>query len=199
MDTACIDSLPLIKEKVDRMIAEEMKNVPQDIKINIPKLDVIFKNNQLLRKEYTRIKSGKPMTPFDIERYKLTAPSGADLENPEAWKRAADNAAAQLEHQDIRLTNLEILNSYGTNSWKSYNQYLESLLKYYESQLEKIKEESTHINKARKYEQIEAGVKLSELETQWADYVTKNAQIKLAIAALEAEIEHLRNKSEQHD
>lgn len=31
---------------------------------------------------------------------------------------------AQLEHQAVRIENLELMSQYGTNAWKVYNEYV---------------------------------------------------------------------------
>lgn len=31
---------------------------------------------------------------------------------------------AQLEHQAVRIENLELMSQYGTNAWKFYNEYV---------------------------------------------------------------------------
>lgn len=35
---------------------------------------------------------------------------------------------AQLEHQAVRIENLELMSKYGTNAWKVYNEYVTAAL-----------------------------------------------------------------------
>ncbi|KAJ2470366.1 hypothetical protein EV174_006123, partial [Coemansia sp. RSA 2320] len=177
MDThgADIDSLPYIdkeydspevREKVLSLIQEEMGRMPPP---PVPRSAALFKNNELLRKEYERVKLGRPLPQFDIERYKLETPKEADSGNVEVWKRASDNAASQLEHQSIRLANLELLQHFGANAWKLNNYQKEQLLSSVEKATSRYKEEGVNVNKVRKYEQTEAGIKLAGLESRWSE------------------------------
>lgn len=76
------------------------------------------------------------MPPVDASRYRLDPPSAAHKADPAAWKSAVDNAHSQLEHQGLRILNLELLLKYGPNSWRAQNQGLDALGKRLEQQLE---------------------------------------------------------------
>ncbi|KAJ1955110.1 hypothetical protein GGI12_005636, partial [Dipsacomyces acuminosporus] len=91
---------PAVREKVMAAIQEEMGRMSPPM---MPKSTTLFKGNEILRKEYERVRAGRSLPPFDIERYKLEPPSGDDESNVDAWQQASSNAAAQLEHQSIRL------------------------------------------------------------------------------------------------
>ncbi|KAJ2496473.1 hypothetical protein IWW47_003791 [Coemansia sp. RSA 2052] len=177
---------PAVREQVLLMIQEEMARMSPPA---IPRSTSLFKNNELLRKEYERIKAGRPMPPFDIERYKLEAP--AETAGVDAWKRASDNAASQLEHQNIRQVNLELLQHFGANAWKLGNYQKEKLLEHVERAAAKHAQEGVDLNKARKYEQTEAGVKLSDLESRWSEGVRQCIEIQAANCELSAEIKRL--------
>ncbi|KAI8319019.1 breast carcinoma amplified sequence 2 [Martensiomyces pterosporus] len=197
MDTqgVALDSLPYIdneyddpavREKVMASIQEEMGRISPPL---MPKSTSLFKHNEILRKEYERVRAGRQLPPFDIERYKLEAPSGEDESDPEAWRLAAGNAASQLEHQNTRLVNLELLQQFGANVWKLSNYQKEGLLRSIEAATQKYQEEGVHINKARKYEQTEAGVRLRDLESRWSEGVRKCVEIQAASSGLQAEID----------
>ncbi|KAJ2525875.1 Pre-mRNA-splicing factor SPF27, partial [Coemansia sp. RSA 1933] len=118
-----IESLPYIDKDYDepatrqtvlQMVQDEMSTMaPPELPRDSTSL---FKGKEILRKEYERVRSGTPLPAFDVSRYKLEPPSGSCAENVDEWKRACDNAAAQLEHQDIRLVNLELLQQFGANA-----------------------------------------------------------------------------------
>ncbi|KAJ2234499.1 hypothetical protein H4R99_003128 [Coemansia sp. RSA 1722] len=191
--TPTLDSLPYIdkeyddpavREQVLSLIQEEMGRMSPPA---IPKSASLFKSSELLRKEYERVRSGRPMPAFDIERYKLEAP--ADPDSEEAWRGAAENAGAQLEHQGIRLVNLELLQQFGANAWKLNNYQKQGLLDSIEEATKKCKDEGVHLNKARKYEQMEARIKLQDLESRWSDGVRQCIEIQAANAQLRSEIE----------
>ncbi|KAJ1718765.1 hypothetical protein LPJ61_006482, partial [Coemansia biformis] len=159
-----------------------------------PKNPALFKNNALLRKEYERVRAGQALPQFDIERYKLEAPSGADAECVDAWKRAADNAASQLEHQGMRLENLELLQNFGANAWKLSNYQKECLLRSIEAATQRCRDEGAHVNKARKYEQTEAGVRLRDLESRWSEGVRQCIEVQMASSQLQHDIERLEGQ-----
>ncbi|ORX65605.1 breast carcinoma amplified sequence 2 [Linderina pennispora] len=193
--SAAIDSLPYIdkeyddpsmRDQVSSLIQKEMGRMSPPL---LPKSTTLFKNNDLLRKEYERVRAGKPLPEFDIERYKLEAPEDSD--NVGIWRSAADNAAAQLEHQNIRLVNLELLQQFGANAWKLSNYQKEGLLRNIEKATDRHRDEGVNVNKARKYEQTEAGIKLRDIEERWTEGVKKCIDIQVASSELKGEIAQL--------
>ncbi|KAJ2079618.1 hypothetical protein H4R24_003659 [Coemansia sp. RSA 988] len=198
---AILDSLPYIdkeyddqatRERVLELIQEEMGRLSPPL---MPKGTSMFKNNMILRKEYERVRSGNALPPFDIDRYKLEAPSGPDVaEDVDVWKRAADNAASQLEHQSMRMENLELLQNFGANAWKLSNYQKECLLANIEGSTRRYEEEGMHLNKERKYEQTEAGVKLRDLKECWFEGVRKCIEIQVANSQLHHEIASLEDQ-----
>ncbi|KAJ2040627.1 hypothetical protein GGI01_001078 [Coemansia sp. RSA 376] len=193
---ADLDSLPYIDKEYDdpairsqvlEMIQEEMGRMSPPA---IPRSTSLFKNSELLRKEYERVKSGRPLPPFDIDRYKLEAPKEANIDE---WQWASDNAASQLEHQSIRLVNLELLQQFGANAWKLSNFQKERMLAVIENATDGYKRTGVDLNKARKYEQVEAGVKLRDLESRWEEGVRQCIEIQVANCQLLAEISKLEH------
>ncbi|KAI9506650.1 hypothetical protein GGI25_006095 [Coemansia spiralis] len=203
-----LDSLPYIDKEYDepetrdqvlQMIQNEMGSMSPPM---LPKdSSSLFKSKEILRKEYERVRAGKPLPEFEVSRYKLEAPSDdGDAQNVDAWRRACDNAASQLEHQSIRLVNLELLQNYGSNAWKLSNYQRERMLESIERATKKYKEEGIQINKARKYEQTEASIKLRELEDRWSESVRQCIEIQMASGQLKAEIEEIEQSlAEQQD
>lgn len=57
-------------------------------------------------------------------RYELPAPSSGQKNDITAWQECVNNSMAQLEHQAVRIENLELMSQYGTNAWKVYNEYV---------------------------------------------------------------------------
>ncbi|KAJ2449777.1 hypothetical protein EV183_004693 [Coemansia sp. RSA 2336] len=196
-----IDSLPYIDHEYDDsaarelvlgLIQEEMKQMTLPA---VPKSTPMFRSSEILRKEYERVRSGKALPAFDKDRYnKLVGPDNEHDE--EAWKQAADNAASQLEHQEIRAENLELLQNFGANAWKLSNYQKEQLVQGIEAAAKRYREEGTHINKARKYEQTEAGVRLQSLEERWFEGVQRCIEIQVASGQLRQEIVRLEQQLE---
>ena len=54
---------------------------------------------------------------------------GFARDDPEAWEAAVNNAKAQLEHQTLRIQNLELMLKYGPNQWRAHNASLEAAIK----------------------------------------------------------------------
>lgn len=61
---------------------------------------------------------------FSLWRYELPAPSSGQKNDITAWQECVNNSMAQLEHQAVRIENLELMSQYGTNAWKVYNEYV---------------------------------------------------------------------------
>ncbi len=53
------------------------------------------------------------MPPLDTTRYMLNPPGQARRNDVGEWKRSLDNASSQLEHQYLRILNLELMLKYG--------------------------------------------------------------------------------------
>ncbi|OPL20931.1 hypothetical protein AM593_01136, partial [Mytilus galloprovincialis] len=79
-----------------------------------------------------------------------------------AWNEAVENSQAQLEHQSLRILNLELLSEYGSNAWKSYNTMVEQATK----QLQELRKKIQEINWQRKNEQTQAGGKKIKVENE---------------------------------
>lgn len=61
---------------------------------------------------------------FSLWRYELPAPSAGQKNDISAWQECVNNSMAQLEHQAVRIENLELMSQFGTNAWKVYNEYV---------------------------------------------------------------------------
>ena len=59
------------------------------------------------------------MPRLDMSRYMVASPK--DASDTSAWMRAVDNAAAQQEHQSLRVLNLELQCKYGPRVWSAMN------------------------------------------------------------------------------
>ena len=113
----------------------------------------------------------------------------------------------------IRLNNVALLQTYGSNAWKIQNFLLESTAKELEKELEAMTDKTTEVNRARKQFQVsflkmaslhslntqfnvknKLGAQLTSLETRWTELISNILQIELANTALEAEISELSRK-----
>lgn len=126
-----------------------------DITQRLPsELPALFSSSDFLRSELERVSSGAkpaPGTGLDVQRYSLPAPpSNAPLES---WKKALDNAGSQLEHQQLRLSNLELMQKYGSNAWRVANFLVEKEIERLEKQTEEVKLRTEELNRERKARQ----------------------------------------------
>ncbi|KAG0002538.1 hypothetical protein BGZ80_003939 [Entomortierella chlamydospora] len=209
---------PGVRTLVDKLIASEMKRMPKprDPATLFPDIE-LFKDNELMQQELDRVRRGKPMEPkLDLSRYQLEIPTVADTttssssETPESsepitpsaseelpegrvlWLKALDNANAQLEHQNQRIMNLELVQKFGGNAWNIHNYQMEYDLSLLRKAVDDTKAEVIELNKLRKRDQLEAAESLQRLEAKWAEMISATLQVEVASASLEAELEQLK-------
>jgi pre-mRNA-splicing factor SPF27 len=114
---------------------------------------------------------------LDLSRYQLDPPTSnnstsnnttangstetitpsASEELPEGralWLKALDNANAQLEHQNQRVLNLELVQKFGGNAWNIHNYQLEYDVSLLRKAVDEKKAEIMELNKLRKRDQV---------------------------------------------
>ncbi|KAF9115920.1 hypothetical protein BGX27_005802 [Mortierella sp. AM989] len=209
---------PGVRTLVDKLIASETKRMPKprDPATLFPDIE-LFKENEMIQQELDRVRRGKPMEPkLDLSRYQLETPTATDTttssslssttttdsitpsaseELPEGrilWLKALDNANAQLEHQNQRIMNLELVQKFGGNAWNIHNYQMEYELSLLRKAVDEKKAEVTELNKLRKRDQLEAAESLQRLEAKWAEMISSTLQVEVASASLEAELEQLK-------
>ncbi|KZT43939.1 breast carcinoma amplified sequence 2 [Sistotremastrum suecicum HHB10207 ss-3] len=190
-----LENHPNLKELVEK----EFRREPKPPNVLHPKLQPAlapFENHPLLKTELDRAEANQPIPPLDMHRYQLPVPSGPNA-TEEEWTSALQNARAQLEHQQLRQTNIALLQNYGANSWKVHNYLLEAEVNIIEKEAEKLQEAVTDVNRERKNNQTLLGNQLTALETRWTELISEVLQIELANVALEAEIEQLEARESE--
>jgi len=197
---APIDALPYVdpyneamKRQVDDLVQAEMRRfVPPNYLAQLPAPPVANFQGLLLEHEFQRMAAGQQIQRLDISRYKVEPPPQSKRNDPDAWEQAIANAQAQLEHQYLRLTNLELLNNYGGNMWRMHNAQVEETQRNIAKILEQYKKEIEDTNRQRKIEQEAAGLKIKTLTNKWEELVYKNFEIENACIQLEQDVERLR-------
>ena len=141
----------------------------------------------LIGADVARAASGTPLPPPDASRFRLEPPSGAAAEDVGAWAAAVANAKAQLEHQALRIQNLELLTKYGASAWLAHTRAADAALAAGKAQLAALEAATAELHKTRKVQQQAAGAELAAVERQWRAAVAKCAEIEAACVALEAQ------------
>ena len=142
-----------------------------------------------MKNEFERMQNRLPMEMLNMKRYELPSPSGGKLTDVTSWNECVENSYAQLEHQATRIINLELMNKYGAEGWKTYNTVLSQMMQSAQKQLQELRKQIQEVNWQRKSGQIDAGEKLRILESNWVGLVSKNYEIERACVQLESEIQ----------
>jgi pre-mRNA-splicing factor SPF27 len=147
-----------LRDRLEQEIADELAQMTNEDKealsTRLPaELPPLFSDNAFLAAEIKRLQSkAKAKGGLDSVRYTLPVPpASAPLE---AWNKATNNAASQLEHQKIRLGNLELLNKYGANAWRTNNFLLEKEIERLQRRKEEIVKQTEDLNRSRKANQV---------------------------------------------
>uniref|UniRef100_A0A452S4L2 Pre-mRNA-splicing factor SPF27 n=1 Tax=Ursus americanus TaxID=9643 RepID=A0A452S4L2_URSAM len=108
--------------------------------------------------------------------------------------KCVNNSMAQLEHQAVRIENLELMSQHGCNAWKVYNENLVHMIEHAQKELQKLRKHIQDLNWQRKNMQLTAGSKLREMESTWVSLVSKNYEIERTIVQLENEIFQMKQQ-----
>ena len=152
----------------------------------------------LMKTELDRVGSRMPMDTLSMKRCELPTPPVGKMTDVAAWNECVDNSLAQLEHQRTRIANLELMQEFGNEAWKSSNEVLQDLVNRLQKQLKDLKKEIQEVNWSRKNKQTQVGDKLRNLETQWVGLVSKNYEIEQAIVSMELTLPPEQRRQSKH-
>uniref|UniRef100_K3WC95 Pre-mRNA-splicing factor SPF27 n=1 Tax=Globisporangium ultimum (strain ATCC 200006 / CBS 805.95 / DAOM BR144) TaxID=431595 RepID=K3WC95_GLOUD len=198
-----IDSLGYVDTELDdshtrsvvqQLIRAEMtKFAPstQDYLAFLPDYTPEFRDHPRLQSEYKRVKASIPLDAIDMNRYQVRAPTGKLENDVAAWEASINQLKVQLEHQNNRVTNLELQQAYGTKLWKVKAAVLDGLNAQYAHVVQETKAASEAINVKRKQDQVLNATKLQSYRRKYLDLLDKNDSIK---RACDAEERRLRKK-----
>ena len=145
---------------------------------------------EVMKNEFERLSARQPMELLSMRRYELPTPPSGQRNDITAWEECVKNSQAQLQHQEVRIENLELMLEHGCNAWRVYNDQLVALLQDAQKKLQEIKKKIQDVNWERKTKQIQAGEKLRDLEANWVNLVSKNYEIEEAILKMKMQLAH---------
>ena len=139
-----IDALPYAdvlpegwRETSDQLVQEEMRRMtkrPKDYLAEIaPAKEIDWSKCPLLEQEFRRVEkgTGEKIAQPDGSRYNLDPPPKSKRDDPAEWEKANDNAKAQLEHQKLRIENLELMQKFAPQAWRAHNAALDAAIARY--------------------------------------------------------------------
>lgn len=100
--------------------------------------------------QYTeQVGSGNKTAAIDMSRFRLETPK-----SDKGWQEAVDNSRVQIEYQNARIENLELMSKFGNAEWILYNQHCEAILDKIKKQTQEIESEIIAVNRTRQQEQV---------------------------------------------
>lgn len=163
---------------------------PKDYLTHLPECILDFEEHEWLQKEYKRVSTAIEMPSLDMSRYELNPPVGKNANDAKSWTEAIQNAQAQIEQQNTRILNLELLQQYGTDLWKVHNAQLASAAEMYTRQVDLLKEQSRKINMERKRDQMMNRDKLFGLVRKRLALAQSNRNIQVRRGSSVREAKH---------
>uniref|UniRef100_F7FQ59 Pre-mRNA-splicing factor SPF27 n=1 Tax=Ornithorhynchus anatinus TaxID=9258 RepID=F7FQ59_ORNAN len=207
---------PGVREAAAALVEEETRRYrpTKNYLSYLPAPDYSAFETDIMRNEFERLAARQPIELLSMKRYELPAPSSGQKNDITAWQDCVNNSMAQLEHQAVRIENLELMSQHGCNAWKVYNDIfanvdrpltvlshfssilrnLVHMIEQAQKELQKLRKHIQDLNWQRKNMQLTAGSKLREMESTWVSLVSKNYEIERTIVQLENEIYQIKQQ-----
>ncbi|KAK9888584.1 hypothetical protein WA026_000823 [Henosepilachna vigintioctopunctata] len=191
-----VDALPYIDQGYDEpgvreaalaMVEEECRRYrpTKNYLEHLPPLNISSFETQIMHNEFERLQNRGPMDTLSMKRYELPPPPSGKLNEVSAWLECVDNSHAQLEHQAVRILNLQLMLEYCCPTWQRYLQTLTDSEKLALSRLAVKRQSMQEVNFQRKSFQTKGGEELTALEAKWVAFVSRNYEIEQACCMAE--------------
>ncbi|NWI21904.1 SPF27 factor, partial [Crypturellus soui] len=147
---AVVDALPYfdqgyeapgVREAAAALVEEETRRYrpTKNYLSYLPAHDYSAFETEIMRNEFERLAARQPLELLSMKRYELPAPSSGQKNDITAWQECVNNSMAQLEHQAVRIENLELMSQHGCNAWKVYNEHLVHMIEQAQKELQKLR------------------------------------------------------------
>nr|CAB3225206.1 pre-mRNA-splicing factor SPF27 [Phallusia mammillata] len=179
-----------VREAAIAMVEEETRRYrpTRNYLQYLPNPNLSAFETDIMKNEFERLAARQPMELLSMKRYELPTPPSGQRNDITAWEECVKNSQAQLQHQEIRIENLDLMLEHGCNAWRVYNEHLVIMLQEAQKKLQEVKKQIQEINWQRKTQQVQAGEKLHNLEANWVNLVSKNYEIEEAIVKLQMQV-----------
>jgi pre-mRNA-splicing factor SPF27 len=189
------DTPQLARDHANALINRELRKV--DMSNPHPSLPAVDepKFSELVTAELERIESGKKKRGgVDMSRYE---PPDVPGENADvnAWRDALKSAYSSSTYLSGRQVNLKLLEESGKNAWLISNSQLDQSVKSYQTELDRLKQETESVNKERKGMQESSKAELDALEEAWKTGLGKLVEVQLGSEQLRRELQRAQMNS----
>lgn len=158
----------------------------------LPPLNLTAFETPMMRTEFERLQNRLPMECLSMKRYELPPPPSGKLNEISAWNECVDNSCAQLEHQAVRVLNLELMLQYCVPAWQRYLTALQEAEKIATKELQQLRQTIQEVNWQRKSLQTSGGEQLRDLEARWVSLVSHNYEIEQACSLAEETLNSMK-------
>ncbi|KAF5281298.1 hypothetical protein FQA39_LY05184 [Lamprigera yunnana] len=197
-----VDALPYIDQGYDEpgvreaafaMVEEECRRYrpTKNYLEHLPPLNITAFETPMMHAEFERLQNRLPMETMSMKRYELPPPPSGKLNELNAWAECVDNSQAQLEHQAVRILNLQLMLQYCCPAWQRYLQVLNDTERVASKRLAELRQAIQETNWQRKSLQTKGGDQLRQLEAKWVQLVSHNYEIEQACTMTEEYISSL--------
>jgi len=190
---------PDMQSNVHTLIEEEMRSfAPKNYLAHLPEPPSLdFPQSVFLKHEFNRIANNKPLTHIDSTRYSVDPPPKELEKDVQAWKTAINNAHAQMEYQNSKQLNMEMLENFGSQTWLVHNQQIEDMKAALEIQVKSRRKEADIINMKRKSAQETLMPQLIRTSQKRDELVNSNLQITKALETSRIEVKRMRIQTQR--